>query len=87
MQAIYIKPDGLTIIMKNASSKKDTKEMYMCCGHNCGYGMIAFGIFLIAFGLFWAKYNLPTALILIGGILVVKGIIITLFKKSELNKR
>ncbi|VVB59408.1 Uncharacterised protein [uncultured archaeon] len=68
--------------MKNTSQKKDTKEMHGCCNCHPGHGMVMFGILLMVFGLFWERFDFPTALILLGGILTIKGILLALFKKS-----
>lgn len=76
--------------VKNKTAKKEEiKAEYGCCcfGHGYGYGYgkkpIVIGIMLFVIGAALANhYTFPEVLMLVGGLLIVKGILIAAFKKD-----
>ncbi len=70
------------ITMKNDPSRKKTEEMCCCC-HMHGKKPIFIGLMLLIAGLALNYgYSLTDALMLIGGILIAKGILVMIFRKG-----
>lgn len=64
-------------------STNETKEMCGCCCHR-GRKPLLVGLVILAIGLLLQNdYSLPAILISIGAILVVKGILVAIFKKEK----
>lgn len=65
------------------SNRGESKEMFgVCCGHHGGKSLL-FGLAVLIVGLMLQnRYTLPDILVLLGMILIVKGILLMVFRKE-----
>lgn len=69
---------------KKTEETGDYHEHWCCCGSHHGKKPLFIGILLLVIGAAWAnKYSMPEILMLVGGILIVKGLLIMLFRKDK----
>lgn len=64
-------------------SINETKEMCGCCCHH-GKKPLFIGLVILIIGLLLQNdYSLPAILMFIGAILIVKGVLVAIFKKDN----